>query len=344
MPNFIHSIISFVLLFLFVLTAQAQQLKVVSETDRFTDYHFVNDSLDIVHVYEFLVQSESDNIFSITEQQTVTRTIDRDPDGLIEAFALSSNNTSLFDVVNPGIHRGNQTANLRFHPARYNENNPRNADCKRSRFRVYKSSSQRQTQRTSARLVQDERSPLADGDWYKIPFDEKGIYQIDAGYLEDLGINVNQLNPDHIQIWGIPGGELPRLNSAERPQLAQIPIIVEDGDNGSFDAGDRILFYADSPHQVFRDNDNFSHQLHRYSNNHHIYLRISADGDSQRLSAQSAAGAESLSQSSGILHGLKKIYINQKRESGRALSGMAKDSAIHPARDNKLFLMKRYPA
>jgi len=292
MPNFLHRMISVVLFVLFAVTAQAQQLKIVSETDRFTEYHFVNDSLDIVHAYEFLVQSNSDNIFSITEQRTVTRSISRDPDVLIEAFALSASSTPLFDVVNPGVHRGMQAANLRFHPARYNENNPGEMLIVReARFRVYKPQTQRQTQRASARMVQDERSPLANGDWYKIPIDEKGIYQIDAGYLEDLGINVNQLNPDHIQMWGIPGGELPRLNSADRPQLAQIPIIVEGSGNGSFDAGDRILFYADSPHQVFRDlnNDRFSHQIHRYSNNHHIYLHISTGGDSQRLTTQPAA-------------------------------------------------------
>ncbi|CAN5229639.1 type IX secretion system sortase PorU [soil metagenome] len=293
MHQFWFNIIALVLILFCVNTLQGQQLTIVTENDRFTDYHFINDSLEIVHVYEFLIETNANNVFSITEQQVVTRTIKREPDPLIEAFALSGSNTPLFDIVNPGIHRGQETANLRFHPVRFSENNPNEMLIVReARFRVYKSQSQRRTQQSVSRLVQSEHSPLAEGVWYKIPIETNGIHQLNSSYLEELGVSVSQLNPDHIQIWGIPGGELPRLNSAERPQLVQIPIFIEGDDNGSFDASDRILFYTDSPHQVFRDVDtnSFSHQLHRYSDQHHIYLHISANGESKRLKEESTAG------------------------------------------------------
>ena len=297
MPKFfIHISVVFSLL-LFCNTAIAQQLTTVSETDQFTDYHFVNDSLTIDHVYEFLVETDLNTSYSIIEQRVQTRTIDRDPEPLIEAFALSGSSSPLFEIVNPGVHRGKPVASLRFHPVRFSEENPEEMIFVReARFRVYKSQEDRSPRQLSSKVTLNDQTPLSSGEWYKIPIDRAGIHQVDFEYLVELGVNTGQLNPDQIQIWSTPGGELPRLNSAERPQLSQIPIITETGNDSQFVQGDRILFYADSPHQVFRDanSGSFTHQLHRYSEVHHVYLHISSGNSSARLSEAPAADTGTL--------------------------------------------------
>ncbi|REL33278.1 hypothetical protein DYD21_10875 [Rhodohalobacter sp. SW132] len=292
MPNFFINTVAGILFFFCAINVQGQTLKVVAETDQFIEYHFLNDSLEVVHSYDFLVEHSSSTVYTVTQQQTVTHTLQRDASSVIEAYALSDSNTPLFNIVNPGISRGIEVANLIFHPVRFSASNPRElVVVKEARFRVYKSDRGRQFSTQAARAVQSESSPLADGEWYKIPIHNGGIHRIDYEYLVELGINPSQLNPGQLQIWGVPGGELPRLNSAERPQLQQVPIIVE-ADGNSFSQGNELLFYADSPHIVSRNSNSntYSHQLHRYSEQHHVYLHVSNNETSLRLTEETPAG------------------------------------------------------
>lgn len=285
-----------VIALLSTLQVQAQQLDVVAETDQFTEYHFSNDSLEIVHAYEFLTSLDIGSAYQITRQVVETKTINRDPEPLIEAFALSDSDTPLFDLVNPGVRRGESVASLRFHPVRFDAAAPGQfIFVKEARFRVYKRETRPRRRLTpNAELADD--SPLRAGEWYKIPVEQKGIHELDFDYLAELGVNTGQINPEQLQIWATPGGELPRLNSAERTRIRQVPIRIDGGGDGSFDPSDRLLFYADSPHQVTRDvNDgSFTHQIHRYSDYHHVYLHISQGDDSVRLTEQSVSSGGTL--------------------------------------------------
>ncbi|WP_340105812.1 type IX secretion system sortase PorU [Rhodohalobacter sp. 8-1] len=274
--------------------ADAQQLRKAAETDRYTEYTFSNDSLKAVHAHDFLIDGSLSESYEVITQHLVTKRFSSDSQSLIQSFSLSPDQTPLFEVTNAGIYRGQQKANLLFHAVRYSESNPEEMIVvKNARFRIYK------TPRTNQRpivsqmqLAQDTSTPLSDGEWYKIPVSEKGIYALGSDYLIELGITVEQLNPENIQIWTTPGGELPRLNAAERPQLAQIPILVEGEADGSFDESDRVIFYADSPHQEFRDTESnsFSHQLHRYSENNYVFLRIDGSEESLRQETTDVTG------------------------------------------------------
>ena len=44
-------------------------------------------------------------------------------------------------------------------------------------------------------------SPLSAGRWFKIPLAE-GIYKLEASYLENLALSVENIDPSKIQIWG----------------------------------------------------------------------------------------------------------------------------------------------
>jgi len=274
---------------------QSQQLKVAADTDRYVEYSFVNDSLKLVHAYDFLIDSGNSVSYEVISQQIVTRRVQSDPESKIIAYSLSSDRSPLFETLNNGVFRGMNKSNLVFHAARYSANQPDEMQVvKNARFRVYKS---RQTSRRSAlsqaRSTLMNSTPLSDGEWYKIPVTKKGIYSLSSDYLIELGITIEQLDPQNLQIWTTPGGELPRLNAADRPSLTQIPIIVEGESDGNFDESDQVIFYADSPHKEFRDiqTNSFQHQLHRYSDANYVFLRVNGSDESLRHSVNNQSGS-----------------------------------------------------
>ncbi len=91
------------------------------------------------------------------------------------------------------------------------------------------------------------QSVLSSGDIYKIKVNKTGIHKIDRTLLESqLGINVSNINPKKIKIYGNRGGRIPEANSAHRDDdLKQLSIYIHGEADGKFDAGDYILFYAE---------------------------------------------------------------------------------------------------
>ena len=94
-----------------------------------------------------------------------------------------------------------------------------------------------------------KNSVLSNGTWYKFSVDTTGVYRIDRNFLQNLGINVNELNPKDIRIFGNGGQLLPMLNSDFRYDgLQENAIYVEGEADNSFDTNDFVLFYARGPH------------------------------------------------------------------------------------------------
>ena len=86
-------------------------------------------------------------------------------------------------------------------------------------------------------------SRLATGDWYRMQVSEDGVYVLTQEQLAAMGADVDGLASDAINIYGNHFGQLPYQNSVARPtDLVPNAIRVEDGGDGTFDPGDRILF------------------------------------------------------------------------------------------------------
>jgi hypothetical protein len=121
-------------------------------------------------------------------------------------------------------------------------------------------------------------SVLADGDIYKISVDRTGIFKIDRAFLESkLGINVSQINPKKIKIYGNRGGRVPELNSFQRKDdLAELRIFVSDESDGKFDANDFILFYAEGADiwKYNEANNSFTFDKNIYDNNNFYFIKI----------------------------------------------------------------------
>ncbi|PKA83421.1 putative secreted protein (Por secretion system target) [Ulvibacter sp. MAR_2010_11] len=117
-------------------------------------------------------------------------------------------------------------------------------------------------------------SVLATGNWYKFKIDKTGIYKVDKGFLEDLGMNTNGINPRNLKIYGHGGKSLPLLNSLNTfLDLPENSIQVVGEADGSFDNGDYILFYGIG--SLGYDAQNDTHE-NPYSDETYYY--VTADG------------------------------------------------------------------
>ncbi len=120
------------------------------------------------------------------------------------------------------------------------------------------------------------QSVLADGQWFKIRINKSGIYKLTYEDLKSMGFPVDG-NPANIALYGNGGGVLPEKNNAPRPAgLTENPIEVVDGGNGSFDAGDYILFYGVGP-VVWKFNattGHFHHQDNYYDDYAYYFLTL----------------------------------------------------------------------
>lgn len=133
------------------------------------------------------------------------------------------------------------------------------------------------------------RSVLADHAWYKIGVTSDGVYRLDYAMLQDNGIDVSQLDPSRIRLYGNVQGPLPEMNSAERyDDLTEVAIQVTGSDDGSFDAGDGILFYGQGPVNLTWTTAGRYYQYERnpYTDTVYYFLCVDAEGEGLRIEEQ----------------------------------------------------------
>jgi hypothetical protein len=90
----------------------------------------------------------------------------------------------------------------------------------------------------------DSYSPgsiLASGLWFRIAITADGIYRIDYSGLKQLGLT----NPSNPRIFGNNCGQLSYFNDDPKPDdLKEMSIYLNSGNDGIFNEGDYLLFYA----------------------------------------------------------------------------------------------------
>ncbi len=266
--------------------AQAQTIHIIDETPQFVDYLIQNDSLQTGSPVNILIPyNQGTESYRVLEQMIVPVNISGNKRLMKVNKEIGSNVPPLMRVVNPGMSRKRQVATLRIYVSRPSGRDDLFLVVKYMKIRVFKPSPiPQQTSRARLRTFQRQTlaatsTPLSSGQWYKIPFSKNGIYRIDATYLKNLGIDVNNIDPRNIQIWGTNGYELPNANSSPWPEFKQIPIIVSGESDGKFDSGDYILFYGNSPNEITYDSQNntYSHHINPYSTENYVFLTIGSD-------------------------------------------------------------------
>ncbi|MFN0215626.1 MAG: type IX secretion system sortase PorU [Saprospiraceae bacterium] len=93
-------------------------------------------------------------------------------------------------------------------------------------------------------------SALSSGNVFKFGVDKNGVYKLDYSFLKnELGISdLDNIDPRTIRLFGNGGAMLPEKNSDTRPDdLVENTIQIVGEQDGKFDVGDYILFYAVGP-------------------------------------------------------------------------------------------------
>ena len=134
-----------------------------------------------------------------------------------------------------------------------------------------------------------DNSKLNSGDWYKIKIDQTGIYKITYDQLKEMGIDVNQVNPASINIYGNGIGLLPTQNDVERPDdmvLNRCEFV--GGADGVINRNDYILFYGVGPDTwQFSDAKNkFTHTKHLYDTESHYFIGVNTGDPAYRMEVE----------------------------------------------------------
>ncbi|NCD40686.1 MAG: type IX secretion system sortase PorU [Bacteroidia bacterium] len=126
---------------------------------------------------------------------------------------------------------------------------------------------QEETARAASQFYDIQSSPLAEGNWYKFYLYESGMYALRGSDLQQQGIDIASINPDNLAVFGNGGEMLAEPNAENQNQgLREIAILVEDGNDGSFDPEDYLVFYGEGP-RIWR----FNPAYYRYTHSTHVY-------------------------------------------------------------------------
>ncbi len=127
-----------------------------------------------------------------------------------------------------------------------------------------------------------EQSVLRNGQIYKIAVRESGVHAIDASFLRELGVDIDNISTANINIYGNGSGKLPEwLCDSRKDDVQPVQIMIDGGDDGRLDDGDKIIFYANGPHtwsydedaEIYRRNTNIYDDLSYY------FIKIEEDGE-----------------------------------------------------------------
>jgi hypothetical protein len=117
------------------------------------------------------------------------------------------------------------------------------------------------------------------GDWYKISIQNDGLYKIDFNFLESIGVDVSNLNPKHVHVFGNGDGKLPELNSLPRTDdLAQNSVQYFGASDNTFNQNDFILFYGFGPNRwVPNGTSDFNQIKNIYTDYSFYFININSE-------------------------------------------------------------------
>ena len=142
-------------------------------------------------------------------------------------------------------------------------------------------------------------SVLNGGNWYRIGIVNTGIYQLNYSFLKTIGIDVNNTDPNLIQVYGNGGGQLPYANATPRlKDLVQNPVLLKkDTLDGKFNPNDYLLFYAsDQTTWTYSSANcpNYHHQMNLYSDTTYYFITVGTSPSKKISTAAVPSAAPSI--------------------------------------------------
>lgn len=138
------------------------------------------------------------------------------------------------------------------------------------------------------------QSVLSQHTWHRMSVTQEGVYKLDYAALQAMNVDVENLNPKEIRIFGNPVGALPEKNSEARyDDLTEMAIYVSGAEDGRFDVGDYVLFYGQEP-TLWKVSDGSDMKYERFRNPYSdtSYYYICADSGVEGLRVASLPSSD----------------------------------------------------
>ena len=127
-------------------------------------------------------------------------------------------------------------------------------------------------------------SVLSSGEWFKFYVDTTGVFKLSKGFLQNLGVNVNSVDPRTIKLYGNGGRMIPYSNAEPYPlDVTENTIKFVGEEDGVFNNEDHILFYAQGP-KGFNAASNTN--INCYTDKTYYYINVSS-GSGKRIQPMS---------------------------------------------------------
>lgn len=142
-------------------------------------------------------------------------------------------------------------------------------------------------------------SVLANGDIFKFAVSQSGVYTMDYAFIQSIeDIDVDQINPLEIQLYTNPGGLIPQLISSKRvDDLNPIRCIITGESDGSFDPGDKIIFYAEGADRFNLSANDYDFEKNHYDTRNYVYLKTNVTNPTRFTSQEQFFEPDTWSQS-----------------------------------------------
>jgi hypothetical protein len=120
------------------------------------------------------------------------------------------------------------------------------------------------------------------------------MHKISYDFLKnDLSIDIDNIDPRKIGIYGSGGGMLPEaVDDPRYNALTELAIYIDGEGDGQFNSGDYILFYAEGPDKWYYNETSERYQRPKniYSEKNYYFIKINGE-NGLRLSPQSSVGS-----------------------------------------------------
>jgi hypothetical protein len=127
-------------------------------------------------------------------------------------------------------------------------------------------------------FVFKNKSVLSDGEIYKLAIPENGVYAITESFIRNtLNLNPGNISPKNIKIYSTGRGINPtNFRDMEVDDLEEIPLLFEGNQNNSFEANEKIYFYARGHHEFVYEENNlqWTRKTNIYDNQAYVFLKI----------------------------------------------------------------------
>lgn len=136
--------------------------------------------------------------------------------------------------------------------------------------------------------VWPEASVRAEGTWLKYATTEEGMHCLGYDEIVAGGVQPEAIDPGQLRLFGQGGRSLPLNNDVDRPlDIPQQHIVLRGLDDGSFDPGDELCWYAPSHETWSWDSlDGWVHQAPWWGDTAKWFLRLDAPPSLARLTIQ----------------------------------------------------------